>query len=229
MSLIEEIKPWVDEETGMIQAGDGGRDNLVVMTATLVSLLPDPERLPWLGLIDDFAIRAAVEPGLVSVDYHRVQGMSPDNICALMVMGDRTTKSAIMAYGRKTFWTFNCERPGRFGIRGGVWFIPGFVALMKIANDEQINPFSRFVVFCAAIVNALSAYDNTTNKCLQRLWNRKLSPDSLTVRVWRFLMSRKYPGGEQELLGIYHKIPQNRQAELGQVHPYAKYAPSNFK
>lgn len=35
MSLWNDIQPWLDPETGLMQAGDGGRDNLILMSAYL--------------------------------------------------------------------------------------------------------------------------------------------------------------------------------------------------
>lgn len=153
--------------------------------------------------------------GLYSVDAHRIQGMSVDNIvgfiCADVGFG-------IYQYGKQTFWSYDCSAPYRFSLRYCVARFPGFVSFIKLSAGKEISLFGRVAIFLSAIFNTFSSRDNTSDKCLQYLLNKLLTQNSWTVRCWKYLMMRKYPGGLKELYLVY----------FGKDHPFTKYAPTQF-
>lgn len=79
MNLWDEIQPWIDKETGLMTAADGGRDNLVLMSAYLVRELLNRGETDaansMLKRIADFMTTVQVYPGL----YRRLPNDAGDN------------------------------------------------------------------------------------------------------------------------------------------------------
>lgn len=225
MSLIDEIQPWVDAETGLITAPDGGRDNMPVYTAALITLLQHTSGnwIDWAKKMYDYCRKTQVVPGLYTVDFHRIQGMSPDNIVGIMVGTWRVgVQQDILWYGKKSWWNFNVATPYKWGISNWVWPLIGFVPMMRVVgNTYDYHPslWDRFEIFISSVFNTLSHKSDTSNKCLQYLWNQQLDHNSWSVRAWKWLMIRKYPGGLQELYSL----------QFGPTHPFTKYARKDFE
>lgn len=187
-----------------------------VCTATLICLLEkESDRSIWRGTLYQNLAECQVVPGLYKVDPHRIQGMTPDNIVGYISI---LYSPEIYHYGLTTFWSYDCTAPYKFSLKYCVARFPGFVSFIKLSAVQDISIFGHIAIFLSAIFNTLSQYDNASDKCLQYLLNKRLTENSWTVRSWKYLMMRKYPGGLKELYSIYY----------GKDHPFTKYAPTQF-
>lgn len=222
MSLATEIEFFRDPDTGMIHAADGGRDNLILNTATLISLLSaDESKQAWArDAAIDFLISSEVQPGLYKREPTHTGSNSVDNLIAAACVSQLIAWD-IAEHGRKHRWCFNVERPGTFELKhwyGRFLGVPAFVRLR--ARDRAL--FDPLLFSIACVLSTFSKRENTSDKCLQRLMNEAIKGEhwlcDLAIRVWNKLMQRKYPGGLAELYGVY----------FGPLHPFARHAPREF-
>lgn len=222
MSLTEEIKPWIDE-TGMIQAANHGRDNLILGTAHLIALLTDPLEQAdwrfkaWMFLSDEVAVRSGL--------YKRYPDCTGNNSVDNLVAAAFASKAqALLIYirGKKMHWSFDVENPDEFSWRYWYGRFIGFSPFIKMAAGASIGLVGQLLWSLACIFSALSSKQNTSDKLLQYLMNRIVGGRywlcDRAMEFWRKIMARKYPGGMRDVYAIYY----------GPDHPFAKYAPADF-
>lgn len=157
MSLIDDIKPWADPATGMVQAADGGRDNLVVHTYRLVRRLSQAEREQITPIVNRFFYDCLIPgwPGL----FHRYPGHtgegSIDNLIGAALLSHALGlgfEHAILRHARRNFWVFNTESPGKIRWRpfkscywwkDWYWKHIGVPPMLKVICDEELTAFDR--------------------------------------------------------------------------------------
>lgn len=220
-ALFNEIKGHLDPETGMVLAADGGRDNLIVNSATLWTLLTDPhESVDWQYECLQFLYKNQIFPGIFSRYLGHNGPNSVDNLIGAMVVGTNVMIHDGRSHGENHFWYYgSCGYP-----RIGDWYVrfAGFPQWMRAIDKTPLTGWQRDALGVAFWMTSLSDYSNTSDKCLSVLQAIKLGgslgPYKDVLEPWRLRMMRKYPGGRAELYAIY----------FGKDHPFAKYAPTTF-
>lgn len=218
-NLDETIKPFLDPATGLIMSKDGGKDNEVLNCATLDMLDGClPHDLEY--ALNRFVNQTAVKVGL----YFRYPGAndnSVDNYIALAALS-RVLAMKIFDYGSRNLWCFDPAYPTKFSFSKWYFRFIGFRPFIKARAGLGLNIFDAFLFSLSAVFTALSAYGNTSDKCLQVLMNFHMKESHWLVEfgIWSFnqLMRRKYPKGLAELYGIY----------FGPDHPFTQAAGNSF-
>lgn len=207
--LIDDMKPWLDPETGLYQAPDHGRDNLIVHTAALMAQLPSDLHLYMSAKVFHVFVadNMTVQRGL----YRRYPGAllenSVDNLIALACANDYFAMQ-ILQRGREYHWCFDVAYP--LGMSFKYWYgrFIGFPPFIAMAAGKKIGIISQLLFSVACIYSAFSKYDNTSDKCLQYLMNKRVYGKyrlvDWSIRVWRKLMLRKYKAGLWELYFRYY-------------------------
>jgi hypothetical protein len=223
MTLSEEIKPWIDPQTGMIQAADHGTDNLILGTAHLIALLPEGEDRSywrfkaWMFLSNDVTVRTGL--------YRRYPGATGNNsVDNLVAAAYASSSHAFFIYirGTKMHWCFDVENPDKFSWRYWYARFVGFPPFIKMAAGKKIGLMSQVLWSIACVYSALTPKQNTSDKLLQYLMNRVVGGRhwlcDRAISAWGRLMARKYPGGMRDVYAVYY----------APTHPFAKYAPTDF-
>lgn len=213
------IKPYIDAETGMVMAADGGRDNLILNTATLIALLGDGSGWEMKAL--RFLSSVTVAPGLYKRYPGHTGSNSVDNLigaaCASYLI-----PSQIRLWARHSRWCFNVEKPGSWAFRHWYWKFIGIPPFIHMAAGRPIGLFYQLTFALACIFSTFSERGNTSDKCLQFLINRRVEHRyplvNWSIRIWRNRMAKKYPGGMAEVYSIY----------FGPEHPFTRYARKDF-
>lgn len=208
MSLWEEIQPYLDKETGLLAAPDGGRDNLILYSVYLYREMGERGERRYELL--DRALRmmgaTRVAPGLYLRHPGSTDGNSLDNLvgAAFIDFG--------MAYERwETFGPyFNAANPSERK-RNKYWYgrFPGLKAYIKACAGIKLNAWDKLLWSVACIFNAYFSR-GASDPLLQNLQNHVMSIYGycpFARKVW----ARRYPSA-QALYAEY----------FGKDHPMAK-------
>lgn len=222
--MTSQILAYADSTSGLITASDGGRDNLVLFTVTAMiipRLMSDAEGWDLAGKINSFLDLTEIKIGL----FERLPGArdnSVDNLVATAAFSDQRALE-IWTYGSQNDWCFNPAEPGVFNFK--YWYWPRFIGILphiKACAGKPLNIVDTVLWSVACIFSALSARDNTSDKCLQFIMNHSMEGRSKlcdwTISQWRWLMQKKYPSGMAEVYAIY----------FGPKHPFAVNGPRGF-
>lgn len=224
---LDLLKTYYDPLTHAVLALDGGRDNGILFLAEFVAQLDNSQRT-ILGLTIQLAITERIKrAGL----YYRQPGVedanSVDNLVGTLFLLDTYGFPGLTDqpyYWATTHgWCWNVENPEQWSFRFWYWRMIGIPPLVKAVAGQPLGYQDQILWALGTFVNALSAYGNTSDKCQQLLHNRimekrQLAIPNAAITLWRWIMSRKYPGGAQELYTIY----------FGQNHPITQLARKDF-
>lgn len=170
-----------------------------------------------------FLLDAMVTPGL----YRRYPGCnsntSQDETLAQATISSLAAQT-ILEYGRKHWWVFQ-PQGGEF--QWGSW-LGRFVWLrpyVKFCAVFRMNWFDQILWSACCMASPFSAYSDTSGKLLFWVMSRFIMKANgkpwlckQAIRFWNWRMAGKYES-PQELFEVY----------FGSVHPFVKYAPSNWK
>lgn len=119
MSLWNDIQPWIDKETGLMTAADGGRDNLILMSAylsrELIRLGEESAALTLHCSALKFQTATQVRPGL----YQKLPGSTDNNTEDNMVGNcyfDLNVSDAIRARWNWHLSCFDVNNPNKFAV-----------------------------------------------------------------------------------------------------------------
>lgn len=227
VSITLDAAPWLEKAypfPGLtISPADHSTDNGILFLATLIALTPAEERSYWRLPTYRCLVACEIQPGLFMRYPGSFERSSVDNLVGAMVASKLTEQQfhkEIVYYGRKNDWCFDVEKPGLFEAYDWYGRFPGMIQMLLLAVDEPIDLVSQITVAGAIIVSALSAHDNTSDKCLQYLLNQVIYGKhfivDMAIQVWCLLMNKKYPGGLHELYSIY----------FGADHFFSTHAPT---
>jgi hypothetical protein len=235
MALLDAIETYLEPRLKMVglvpYPKDGGNENGLLFSATLITLLSPEDRDKMRSWFVDMVSACQVEPGL----YHRYPGHwkvnSHDDLTGIAVASKLLGlpfHSDIYRYGLTHHWNWNDLAPGV--LTPGTFlgrFIP-FILFLKGTDDQPLNTEEKFT-FAASLLESLrDPYEETNKKCLQLLKNRTMRGKSWLVDVaiwwWCRKMQQMYPGGPRELYREYYKP----DPVTGELHPFSIYAPDRF-
>jgi hypothetical protein len=219
--LYEDLKPYIDPDSGLVMAADGGCDNEPLFAAIAFRL--DPWGMAGLKVnAHDFLSRESVRivPGL----YRRYPGAtdnSVDNLVGVCCFGESFAKS-ILTYCESTRFSYDVTKPGHFTLR--YWFgrFVGFPPFVKAAAGKKIGIGSQILFSLACLFTLIGSRTDVGNRQLQLLMNDVLYGKyrlvDATIRFWGKRMKKMYPNGAKDIFSLYH----------GPNHPFVKYASPNF-
>jgi hypothetical protein len=225
MSILnEEIKRYIDPATGLIAARDMGRDNLILNTATLISLLTatEMERGAWTLRAQKFLNDCTVSRGVFAREPGHPGPNSLDNLIAAVFVASPGQLLDIYFRGEGHHWFYNSRpREPYFGDWYGRFIaIPPFLRLAARANLKKGDELR---LDWASWYTVTRPYKNTSDKCLLVLKFRKIAEQV----GWKYpliaqnlaRLERMYPRGLSELYEIYY----------GLEHPFTRYAPKHWR
>jgi hypothetical protein len=203
------------EETGSVC------DNYFLFSAVAMKVAATRLEATALRVIRDslitFADACEMEPGL----YRRFPGIdgstSWDELIGAAYASWGLARS-ILAQGEKTDWAFNQESPGTWSWRA--WFPRNiaFVAFIRAASGLQVGQFNQILWALKAITTAFGPKEEVSGRQLIWLMSSTMASYPLSAigaSLFQSICKLKYPGGPQEMLGIYYRVN----------HPIAQFAP----
>lgn len=222
---LSDLDRWIDPETGLITAADGGVDNLATCTATALQFLGAEDRLTLRSRVIEFFRLCEVKPGLYSRRPGDHGTGSVDNLVGMACLSyqlDTDHRYKMLKYADANDWVFDVENPGSSSVRNNYGRFAGIPPFLKIAAGVGAPLYDQVIMAGATVFNAGSARENTSDKCLQILINSVVSGRyticSLGIGVWKTWMQKKYPRGQRELYEIY----------WGVAHPFTLESPTLF-
>jgi hypothetical protein len=175
-----------------------------------------------LGLIDMSDAMSVVKqyevpriPGVFLRYPGATEYMNHDDLTAAAVLNERYA-SSILAFANASDW----EWPQAGNLSRILDFVPTILASAGIS----IPIWEQFACLIAWVANCFERKEETSGK--QLIWLKvracygKGFVSDLAIAIWRWRMNRIYPGGLQEMLGIYYKPDR----ESGETHPIVNAA-----
>lgn len=222
LQFRKEIEEYREKETGAVSVhrnpSNHSCDNLLLFSSVFIALLKD-KQMQDIEFYHSIVRKFAIEPGRFARYPGEQEASSHDDHTGVAVvsylLGMRAAQE-ILAYGESTGWMF---RPTREGWLGRIIDFPPTV---RAAAGKPLSIFSQIAFALGTIANLFEPRHETSGKILlwlkhKVLFGRYTLIDG-AIKLWRFRMSKVYPGGFQEVVTIYY----------GAEHPFAKYAPKAF-
>lgn len=223
MSLQEDIKRWQEPRNGSVSCEidpkDHSCDNSILFSAELVFIGGQNTYLTYFNTLfleyeysPGLLSRYPGDPGIMDWDDHLgAAAVSP--FCA----------SRINKHGEATDWMFGTQWLGR---------LPIFIPTVRASAGLPLNYFNQAKASVAFIWNCFEKREETSGKILLWLASKALYGKyrmiTAAIDIWRYSMRKKYPGGMNEVMGIYF------QPKLGKIpgmvpHPFSVYVGSDFQ
>jgi hypothetical protein len=213
MSLWDDSQPYLDPDTGLLMATDGGKDNLILYSAYLYrelegnSYYTNAQRLRLSCLT--FLFQGQAAPGL----YRRAPGSQDDNSIDNLIGAcyiSPTIARYILRRWNSHFACFDVNRPAWIGL-GKNWY-GRFIGLKPYIKAAAGKPVSRFDKLLWSLACIWSTYRSkgASDPLLQSLQNDLMPGCRLAKMLWR----RKY-----NVKALY-------SAYFGPDHPLTNYARS---
>jgi hypothetical protein len=219
MSLYVDLmqQGYLDKEYGVVSNTKGSCDNYNLFTAEAAEI-SSWGRWPQ---YQNFFKSSEVQPGLIKRYPGRVNGgISQDEIIGAATL---STEAAERIYKsrRWRFWYFNPDKkPFSFSMWLGRFI--DVKPYVKMRATGHINLFDQFCWSVMTFLSPLSSYGNTSGKLLKYVQISRMEGNNWlcdqAIRFYRWRMSKMYPGGLKELVGIY----------FSKEHPFYAYAKNNF-
>lgn len=155
MSLWNDIQPWIDKETGLMQAGDFGRDNLILMSAYLYRELNRLEEYGdaqvLLGRAFKFMTITCVEPGLYKKLPDSIDDNTEDNMVGNCYLSPAVACRIEVRWNHR-FSCFDINHPNKIALNRN--FFGRFFGLKAyiIACAGYRPWFIQRLIWCAAAV-----------------------------------------------------------------------------
>ncbi len=151
MALWEDIQPWIDKETGLMQSADFGRDNLPLMSAYL------HRELTRLGegcsileeRVHDFILNHEINVGMWLCPAESRNDFTEDNATGIAYFSTTASQRMIIRW-RAYYSCFDIHRPTRIAFNRGFFgrFI-GLKAFLKYQAGERLNVLDKFLVWAS--------------------------------------------------------------------------------
>lgn len=222
MTLLEALQSgdFLDPNYGMVSnsAHNGvapNCDNYWLFTAEAASLGYVPEKL------NDFYRGCMIEPGLV----HRYPGrtgddISRDEMIGMAYLSEQFAKD-ILAYGSSHTWDFDVPNPGIFSLNFFDARFIDFSPFIQHCASQPLSIYDQILWSIGCVLSALSAYGDTSGKLIMLLEVERMKGSyslcDFAIATWKWIMSRKYPGGPKELRKVYFGS-----------HPLVDFSPNAF-
>ena len=207
------VKRFTEKKYPMVglepEPTDHSTDNGLLFTATFISIL---EQTTYKDIQDIYFLVGActLEPGL----YARYPGdkgfNSHDDLTGVAYMGYRLGlgfPKDIVAYGRKHFWAWNTETPGKWTTRAFLGRIAGLIAFFKCCAGEPLGVWDQISFAAGCIWGTREPRSESSGKRLQVLKNEVVQGRyflcDLAIAYWSLRMRRQYPCGMRELNRVY--------------------------
>lgn len=153
MSLWNDIAPWIDKDTGLMTAPDGGRDNLILMTAYLIremKRLGEPTHDLWYKCVW-FLHNVTVDTGLFRRNKGDASDNSIDNAIGTCFISELHAKMIRHRWN----WHFACfdvNHPSRFAFNRN--FYARFIGVKAyiVAASGSKPFFVQRLLWCLSVV-----------------------------------------------------------------------------
>lgn len=231
MSLERDISWWQEVTTDGVSCEylpmDYSCDNAITFTAEFYALLGKSGIVPEL---DAVLFRYEKSPGELLRHPNSTEVTSWDDHLAAAAMSPWMAQR-IYAFGEKNGWTWGGKFLGRF---------PIFIPTVKASAGYKLTLLDKVLVCGTYLANCFEGHEHTSGKLSLWLASKALFGHSLlidsTIRLWRFVQSKRYKRGLKEVMEIYFppkkaispRIPMSEWSNDLVPHPFSVYAPENF-
>lgn len=189
MSLWQDIQPWIDPSTGLMTATDGGKDNLVLMSAYLLRELrangEDAAASILASNIQRFLSACRVDTGL----YSRAPGdTSPNSLDNLIGICSVSTFNAECIRHRWN-WHLSCfdvTAPNKFALNQN--FFGRFIGVKAFIVEASMNSswLVQRLLWCLATLWSVKTSSGASNPLLTMLQCDIMAGKCpRTVKYWR--------------------------------------------
>lgn len=212
MSLWTEIQPWIDPNTGLMTATDGGKDNMLLMSMYLMrELAANDEVAAVLSLsakMSYFCNKSKVYTGL----YRRAPGDQSDNSIDNMIGLCRFSVAKAEEVRVRWNWHLSCfdvNAPNKFALNRNFFgrFI-GVKAFIVVAAGKTPWLIQR-LLWCLSVVWSVKTSSGSSDPLLMMLQCDEMFVHCpFTVKYWKKHYSAK---------SLYSQY-------FGPNHPLVKYA-----
>lgn len=141
MTLWEAIQPWLDIQTGLMTASDGGKDNLILMSAYLLRELVRSGEIDAAHILLErmqiFLSACQVAPGLYLRAPGNTEQNSVDNLVGACAAGTEVAEAIRVRWNRHLS-CFDVSNPNKFAINSNFYarFI-GTKAYIVVTADKK--------------------------------------------------------------------------------------------
>lgn len=208
--LWQEIQPYLDPETGLLMAPDGGKDNLVLFSAYLIRELyrtgDTGNAFEMVRRTSAFLMKCEVGPGLYFRHPSDPSGNSVDNMIGTCFVS-MLDASFILERWNRLWGCFDVHRPAWVGI-GANWYgrFVGLKPYIKAAAGQPVSWLDK-VIWSAACIWSTIHSTGASDPLLQSLQNDTMPGCQFAKRIW----DKKY------------SVPALYAEYFGEGHPLAKY------
>lgn len=140
-------------------------------------------------------------------------------ICQVDSMGAINIES----YGSANWWSYWLANPNHWHWDYCLGRQPSFVAYIKASAGKPI-PFSQFIWAIGFLASAFTGYTETSGKLLSYIQSHNMNSyffPRQVVKLWKWIMMKRYPGGLNDIMKIYFAPQPN--------HPFITYSKGNFE
>lgn len=222
MTFLEDLKDWREPRTGAVSCeykpNDYSCDNGIDFTAAaiLVARRVGEDITGFNIMCLQYETR---EVGELMRHPDATTSMSWDDHTSAAAISPFMAKR-ILQYGQNNKWNWDNKTKK-------LWRFPIFIPTVLASANGKINILWQAWGSIAYIYNCFEKYDETSGK--KNLW---IAQEALygkgllitaSIKLWRFVMSKRYKRGMKEVFEKYFFPKQ------GVEHPITKYAPNDFK
>ena len=143
---ILNLENLIDQDTGLVRAADGGRDNMPVTTAIAIILTEsEAQAVQLTSRFVMFLTRTSVSlGGGIFRRYPGANDNSVDNMVAACCIS-RDYAKIVYACSNTTKWCYNVASPGTFSFQYWYQRFIGFPSFVK-ASSEALNPIDALSI-----------------------------------------------------------------------------------
>lgn len=195
MITLEQMSPYMDKETSLITAPDGGRDNLVLFTARLTRYLALDELEKYRPTVEQAIKTLTIKPGLYRRYPTHNDENSPDNFIGAIVLfknlGMMDKLQEMRSYVRWHFWFYNTSdqfirfKKFKFLTKDFYAIHIGIPVLLKAACGERLNAWDVFA-YKIAIKFLMKTTSGSSDTCLQDDMNSIIGDSRLLDVITEF-------------------------------------------
>jgi hypothetical protein len=189
------MAPYIDKETGLITAPDGGRDNLLLYTARLTRFLALDDAEKYRPTVLKAVESLTIKPGLYRRYPTHNDENSPDNFIGAVVLfrnlGMQDKLQEMRSYVRWHFWFYNTS-DSFIRFKGFKFLTKDFYAihiglppLIKAACGERLNVWDVFA-YKIAVKYLMKTTSGSSDTCLQDDMNSIMTDDRLVETINEF-------------------------------------------
>lgn len=136
-------------------------------------------------------------------------------LCAASRCWGTNHASLIYAYGRKHFWNYNTENPGKFTFTSWLGRQPGLIGFIKYCAGRVMSPLEFLALHVGILISAFGKKEETSDKLLALTMLEVLKDHWIFRPINTFYLWR--------IRQVYGSVNNLVRAYFGPAHPFSKW------